>query len=376
MASLPAPFLSREEVLCGPVLGNGAFCKVSAVKSIVLKEIPQPKEQEVSLYEGQSASPSPSSSSSRLFSRAARDLDGQEDARKQLVSINQCSRLAMKELKDSSKENLAIAKNDLCIELNILKKIRADNHPHIIKLIAVGVESFEEEDAKQPTFLILGKVRATISNFMYSWRERRGMGLFQYLGVGVQQFRDLWLERLLVLSKISSAIRFLHTHRIVYRDLKPDNVGFDAENVPKLFDFGLGKVIEEKDFGELNDTYQLTGNAGSLRYMAPEVANEKPYGMSVDVYSLSILMHQVLSLKVPFCGIPRSQFKDQVFDQGVRPPLDQTWPEPLQKLFRAMWDENPKSRPKSQEVHSAFEDMLRGDDAGLFPSDMQTKGQV
>jgi serine/threonine protein kinase len=67
----------------------------------------------------------------------------------------------------------------------------------------------------------------------------------------------------------------------------------------KLFDFGLAKRLKDAELNEndeinLNDdsgsgntcpTYHLTGNTGSLRYMAPEVARDECYGLSVDVYS-------------------------------------------------------------------------------------------
>lgn len=58
-------------------------------------------------------------------------------------------------------------------------------------------------------------------------------------------------------------------NRIIYRDLKPENIGFDVRGDVKIFDFGLAREVNEKD--QLDDgTYKLTGDTGSLRYMAPE----------------------------------------------------------------------------------------------------------
>lgn len=54
------------------------------------------------------------------------------------------------------------------------------------------------------------------------------------------------------------------------RDLKPDNLGFNSNNELKLFDFGLAKRLTP-EIATDNDLYLLTGNTGSLRYMAPEV---------------------------------------------------------------------------------------------------------
>jgi serine/threonine protein kinase len=53
---------------------------------------------------------------------------------------------------------------------------------------------------------------------------------------------------------------------------KPDNIGFNSEGELKMFDFGLAKRITNADKAE-DDLYNLTGNTGSLRYMAPEVVS-------------------------------------------------------------------------------------------------------
>lgn len=58
---------------------------------------------------------------------------------------------------------------------------------------------------------------------------------------------------------------------------KPENVGFNIRDDIVLFDFGLAREIDDKD--KVSDgTWKLTGETGSLRYMAPEVSADKPYG--------------------------------------------------------------------------------------------------
>jgi serine/threonine protein kinase len=63
----------------------------------------------------------------------------------------------------------------------------------------------------------------------------------------------------------------------------------------KLFDFGLAREIQPRDKveGSNPETFKLTGQTGSYRYMAPEVAKERPYNQTADVYSFSILLAYV-----------------------------------------------------------------------------------
>jgi serine/threonine protein kinase len=86
---------------------------------------------------------------------------------------------------------------------------------------------------------------------------------------------------------MAKAIKYLHDSGIIYRDLKPDNIGFSQDGQLKLFDFGLAKRLEgvEKTRGGF---YNLTGNTGSLRYMAPEVANDEPYDLTAGKQNSSL----------------------------------------------------------------------------------------
>ena len=67
---------------------------------------------------------------------------------------------------------------------------------------------------------------------------------------------------------------------IVFRDLKPDNVGFDVETTVKIFDFGLAR-----DLSYVQRSGEMLGFTGTPRYMANEIGEGKPYGLKVDVYS-------------------------------------------------------------------------------------------
>ena len=70
-----------------------------------------------------------------------------------------------------------------------------------------------------------------------------------------------------------------------------------------LFDFGLAKLWQTSCDEPADAPRQLTGQTGSARYMAPEVARSRPYGTSAEVYSFGILLWQLASHERPFAGM-------------------------------------------------------------------------
>ena len=88
-----------------------------------------------------------------------------------------------------------------------------------------------------------------------------------------------------------SALSFLHANNFVHRDLKPENLLLDENGVVKLCDFG-GCV--RSDIGS-RSTF-----CGTFEYMAPEIINENAYDNSIDVWSLGILLYELIHGYSPF----------------------------------------------------------------------------
>lgn len=165
------------------------------------------------------------------------------------------------------------------------------------------------------------------------------------------------LERLSAARDISNAIYYLHSHAIVYRDLKPDNLGFDASGSLKLFDFGLAKRLDPMDKTD-HDLYMLTGNTGSLRYMAPEVARGEPYDHRVDTYSFGILFWQICSLQTPYAGFSTKMHADKVVRSGLRPVVERSWPLSWVDLMSKCWDPILTNRLQFDEVAVFLENQV------------------
>jgi len=182
--------------------------------------------------------------------------------------------------------------------------------------------------------------------------------------------RSSLAKRLTILRGIARADKYLHEHRIVFRDIKPENIGFDERDVPKLFDFGLVKELKSSSrvtsircnvvggtkHGEENDedaVHKLTGRTGSRRYMSPEVAFSRPYNCKADSYSFGILLYEMATLVQPFAGYTIHRHEAEVLSRGERPCLvgyDRYWPDDLARLIRDCWNGDMKRRPRMDEV--------------------------
>ena len=147
--------------------------------------------------------------------------------------------------------------------------------------------------------------------------------------------------------------------RILHRDLKPNNIGFLPDGRLALFDFGLAKLwrVSEDDL-DGNETRQITGNTGSLRYMAPEVALSKPYSHKAEVFSFGILLWQMVSHEHPFADCDVSGFYRRVCTMHERPKIPKSFPPELAELLTRCWKTDQAERPEMAEIIVILRNLL------------------
>ncbi|XP_037332219.2 serine/threonine-protein kinase N1-like isoform X2 [Pungitius pungitius] len=108
-------------------------------------------------------------------------------------------------------------------------------------------------------------------------------------------------------------LQFLHDHKIVYRDLKLDNLLLDTDGFVKIADFGLCK--EGMGYGDRTSTF-----CGTPEFLAPEVLTDTSYTRAVDWWGLGVLVYEMLVGESPFPGDDEEEVFDSIVNDEVRYP--------------------------------------------------------
>ncbi|XP_063888456.1 serine/threonine-protein kinase N-like isoform X2 [Scylla paramamosain] len=108
-------------------------------------------------------------------------------------------------------------------------------------------------------------------------------------------------------------LQYLHDNRIIYRDLKLDNLLLDTEGYVKIADFGLCK--EGMGYGDRTGTF-----CGTPEFLAPEVLTETSYTRAVDWWGLGVLIFEMLVGESPFPGDDEEEVFDSIVNDEVRYP--------------------------------------------------------
>jgi serine/threonine protein kinase len=204
-------------------------------------------------------------------------------------------------------------------------------------------------------FLVLDRLHGTLFEKLDTWKTHlQTLEDSIFVWDRVSKLRTLWGERMRVMKDLAGALSYLHDLRIIYRDLKPENCGFDALGNVKLFDFGLAREVhDDDDCG--NGTYKLTPNTGSLRYMAPENGNKWPYNFLADSFSFGILLWEVAALERPYNCFAPKEIRDMVMKWGERPKTKDGWSERMVELMTSSWDSNFRKRPKMKVIEATLQ---------------------
>jgi serine/threonine protein kinase len=367
------PKFEPREVIGGRVLGRGGFCVCAEIEKI--KVIPDSKSASASNASLDDSLHSAEHSRSGLlwgifgggFSRmsATRADDdsvslGKTSSRGQIDNIRSRQHVIShaKKTRRNKKcdyvvksvstqlDKITFMKGNVDIAMEA-KYLSALDHRNIISLVAVS--------ALPPCsfgyFLILERMDETLGRRIKQWmdKERLNKGFGGCFG-GAKKLRDLYAERIAASYDVANALFFLHSKNIVFRDIKPDNIGFCPRGVLKLFDFGLCKELQARDKQEDGTYKNMTAMTGAIRYMSPEVGLGNPYNLAADAYSWAMLTWFILALEPPFGLYTENMLVERVMIRGSRPVAFNVWSENIKEIIKCAWDPVISERPSFLEI--------------------------
>lgn len=205
------------------------------------------------------------------------------------------------------------------------------NHPNIVEMYDVG-----EDDGKY--FIVMEYIDGrTLKNLI----KRRG-------GLTIPEVID-------IMSQLTSAITHAHEAYIIHRDIKPQNVLILTDGRLKITDFGIAMALNSNELTQTNSVM------GSVHYLPPEQASGSGSTIKSDIYSLGILMFELLTGKIPFRGdnaveIAIKQMKEQI---PSITKINSEIPQSIENIILKACAKNPKNRYDNvSEMYSDIEKSL------------------
>ncbi|HXD33810.1 MAG TPA: serine/threonine-protein kinase [Pyrinomonadaceae bacterium] len=157
-----------------------------------------------------------------------------------------------------------------------------------------------------------------------------------------------------IVLQVSSAVAAAHEAGVIHRDLKPANIFIvhrsDVPSVVKVLDFGIAKLAADSVDDEDRMTLTQVGvMIGTPRYMSPEQCNGDPLTPAADVYSLGVILYEMLTGTVPFSGMTPLAIAMRHSTELPRPPREvvTTIPEQLEQVVLHALEKKPQDRPQN-----------------------------
>ncbi|XP_062601424.1 uncharacterized protein LOC134263131 isoform X2 [Saccostrea cucullata] len=223
-------------------------------------------------------------------------------------------------LKEINMHDLNAAERQLALnEVSILAML---DHPNIISYY----DSFEEDGV-----------------LMIEIEYADGGTLAQKLAGMAAKDKNLEEKEILqIFQQIVAAIRHIHEHNILHRDLKTANIFLTKEGVVKVGDFGISKMLSSANKG-------ANTVLGTPYYISPEMCEGKPYNDKSDIWALGCILYEMACLQKTFEGSNLPALVNKIM-KGQFAPVKGNYSEEFKSLIMDMLKQDPDERPSANEI--------------------------
>ena len=246
-----------------------------------------------------------------------------------------------------------------------LGTVYAAHDPLLSRLIAVKTLNVEIEESERGAFnsMFLNEARAAgglnhthiVTVFDAGVSDNRAYIAMELLkGRDLRQLRqEGWratpAQAALIVRRVADALGYAHSKGVVHRDVKPANIFMIGRTQPKVLDFGIARIAHRHD---MHTDAELA--AGSPYYMAPEQARQEPVDRRADVFSLGVVLYEMLTDVKPFTGATLDEITESVLNH--EPPLasavEPSVPVALAEIAAKALAKNPEHRYRSARAFS------------------------
>ncbi|KAG0460112.1 hypothetical protein HPP92_023240 [Vanilla planifolia] len=167
---------------------------------------------------------------------------------------------------------------------------------------------------------------------------------------------------------LARGLSYLHSKKIVHRDVKTENMLLTVSGAVKIADFGVARV-------EAQNPKDMTGETGTLGYMAPEVLEGKPYNRKCDVYSFGICLWEIYACDMPYFNLTFTEVSYGVVRQNLRPEIPRCCPNSLASIMKKCWDGHPEKRPEMEEIVVLLDAIDTSKGGGMIPDEQLPERQ-
>lgn len=149
-----------------------------------------------------------------------------------------------------------------------------------------------------------------------------------------------------IATQVASALAEAHTAGVVHRDLKPGNIMLRRDGYVKVIDFGLAKLVETTPRVSSRGSRTVPGAVlGTVHYMSPEQARGQEVDQRTDLWSLGVILYEMIARRRPFDGDTESHAIVAILDKPVPPiPEAPATPPEIERIIRLALEKDPAKR--------------------------------